>query len=74
MWGWTLAAYQKHRILKQPKLSASYKENVAGIFQSVNVTFWTWKSESIVGTSYPLHCPPLPFIKAGVEFSNFTSE
>ena len=35
--------------LRQPKLSASYKESVAAIFQSVNVTFLTWKSLSIVG-------------------------
>ena len=30
--------------LRQPKLSAPYKESVAAIFQSVNVTFLTWKS------------------------------
>ena len=32
-------------------LSASFKESVAVIFQSGNVTFVTWKSCSIVGTS-----------------------
>ena len=30
--------------LRQPKLSASYKESVIEIFQSVDVTFLTWKS------------------------------
>ena len=30
--------------LRQSKLSASYKESVAVIFQSVNVIFLTWKS------------------------------
>ena len=30
--------------LRQPKLSASYKENVAAIFQIVNDIFLTWKS------------------------------
>ena len=29
--------------LRLPKLSASYKESVAAIFQSMNVTFLTWK-------------------------------
>ena len=36
--------------LRQPKLSASYKEIVDAIFQSMNATFLTWKSLSIVGT------------------------
>ena len=30
--------------LRQSKLSASYKESVAAIVQSVNIIFLTWKS------------------------------
>ena len=40
--------------LRQPKLSASYKESVASVFQSVNITFLALKSKSIVGTPPPL--------------------
>ena len=39
--------------LRQPKLSASYKESVTAIFQSVNVPFLTSKSLSIVDTPTP---------------------
>ena len=31
--------------LRQPKLSACYKENVAAIFQSVNGGYWVKKGE-----------------------------
>ena len=50
--------------LRQSKLSASYKESVAAIFQSVKVTFLTWKSQNIIGI------PTLP-IRGGIEFSKF---
>ena len=36
--------------LRQPKLSACYKESVEAIFRSVNVTFLTWKCLGIVDT------------------------
>ena len=36
--------FKKGLNLWQPKLSASFKESVAALFLSVNVTFLTWKS------------------------------
>ena len=35
---------EKASNIRQPILSAFYKESVAAIFQSVNVTFLTWTS------------------------------
>ena len=47
--------------LRQPKLSASYIENVPAIFLLVNVTFLTWKSLKKLKYSWspaPLRPPP----------------
>ena len=39
-----MLTFKKGLNLWQPKLSASFKESVAALFLSVNVTFLTWKS------------------------------
>ena len=54
-WGLNFSWKSKALNLRQPKLSASYKESVAAIFQSMNATFLTWKRQSIVGTPLLLY-------------------
>ena len=50
-WGWTLAENQKLQILGSQNY-LPLTECVAAIFQSVNVTFFTWKRWSITGSDF----------------------